>query len=111
MLLEIDSHRSRLEPGKNLVYLNHLAAAPWNRPSIQNPATSRGVGTALFTLAVERSVSLEYKGRVGLHSLPRVEKFYKQIGMIDFGINANKQNFKYFELSTDRAIEILANCE
>lgn len=111
MLLEIDYHRSRLEPGKNLVYLDYLATAPWNRPSIQNPPAYRGVGTAFFTLAVERSISLEYKGRVGLHALPRAEKFYKQLGMVDFGIDANKQNLKYFELSADRAIEILATCE
>lgn len=31
--------------------------------------------------------------------------------MVDFGIDANKQNLKDFELSTDKAIEIFANCE
>lgn len=111
MLLEIDYHRSQLEPGKNLVYLDYLSTAPWNRPSIQNPPTYRGIGTALFTFALERSVSLEYKGRVGLHALPKAEKFYKQLGMTDCGIDANKQSLRYFEISTDKAVEILANCE
>lgn len=107
MLLEIDRHRSRIDPGKSLVYLDYFATSPWNRSSLKNPPDYRGVGTALFTLALERSVALEYKGRVGLHALPRAEGFYHQLKMVDFGCDASKQNLKYFEVSVDRATEIL----
>jgi len=106
MFLECDFHHSRLEPDKNLVYVDFIATAPWNRPSIQAPPEHRGVGTALFTFAVQRSFELEYKGRVGLHSLPSAEKFYNTLKMIDFGSDDNYENLKYFELSTDEAMKI-----
>lgn len=106
MLLEIDHHHSRLESGKSLVYLDYLATAPWNRSSGDNTPDYRGIGTALFTLALERSIALEYRGRIGLHALPRAEGFYNQLQMVDFGCDASKQNLKYFELSVDGATKI-----
>jgi Acetyltransferase (GNAT) domain len=108
MILEIDYHHSRLEPGKNLVYVDYLATAPWNRPSIQDPPMYRGVGTALLMFAIKRSFDLEYKGRVGLHALPLAEKFYKKIGLVDFGADAEKQGLSYFELSVNEALKIIS---
>ena len=111
MLLELDCHRCHLDAGKNLVYIDYLATAPWNRPSIQNPPDYKGVGTALFTLAVKRSFDLDYKGRLGLHALPLAEAFYTKLGMVDFGYDSDKQNLKYFELSSDKALEIMGRCQ
>jgi hypothetical protein len=105
MILEIDCYRSRLESGKNLVYVDYLATAPWNRPSIQNPPMYRGIGTALLLLAIKCSFDLEYKGRIGLHALPLAEKFYQKIGLVNFGADAEKQGLSYFELSSDEALK------
>lgn len=106
MLLECDFHRSRLEPGKNLIYVDSLATAPWNRPSIQDPPDYKGVGVALITFAIQHSIDLEYKGRVGLHSLPDAEGFYKKLKMVDFGHDEHYQNLTYFELSIEEAMKI-----
>lgn len=107
MILELDCYRSRLEPNKSIVYLDYLNTAPWNRPSIQNPPSYKGVGTALFTLAVKRSFALDYKGRLCLHALPSAEGFYTKLKMVDFGCDPDKQNLKYFELASDKAVEIV----
>jgi hypothetical protein len=107
MLLELDCHRSRSDLGKNLVYIDYLATAPWNRPSIQKPPIYKAVGTALFTFAIKRSFDLEYKGRLGLHALPLAEGFYKKLEMVDFGCDPDKQNLRYFELTSDKALEIV----
>jgi hypothetical protein len=106
-ILELDCSRSRLESGKSLVYLDYLSTAPWNRPSIQNPPSCKGVGTILFNFVISRSIDLEYKGRVGLHALPGAENFYIKQNMISFGRDPEKQNLAYFELSRDEASKIL----
>ncbi|MEL6606413.1 MAG: hypothetical protein AAFP20_24720, partial [Cyanobacteria bacterium J06614_10] len=31
MFIELDMHRSRIDEGKNLVYVEYLSTAPWNR--------------------------------------------------------------------------------
>jgi hypothetical protein len=107
MILEIDCHRSRVESGKSIVYVDYLATAPWNRPSIQDPPMYRGVGTALLMFAIKRSCDLEYKGRIGLHALPLAEKFYKKIGLVGFGADTEKQGLSYFELSANESLKII----
>jgi hypothetical protein len=107
ILLELDCYRSRCESGRSLVYVDFLATAPWNRCSIQNPPSYKGVGMALVTYAVKRSFDLGYKGRLGLHALPLAEAFYAKLGMVDFGLDAGKENLKYFELPSDKAEEFI----
>ena len=101
MMLELDSHRSRLELGKSIVYVDFLATAPWNRRSIQNPPDYKGVGSVFFQFAILRSHELEYQGRVGLHALPKAVDFYTKLGMKSFGPDSEKQNLHYFELSRE----------
>lgn len=101
MMLELDSHRSRLEPGKSIVYVDFLATAPWNRRSIQNPPDYKGVGSVFFQFAILRSHELEYQGRVGLHALPKAVDFYTQLGMQNFGPDPEKQKLHYFELGRE----------
>ena len=108
MLLELDFHRSRLEPGKSLIYIDYLVTAPWNRPSIQNPPLYKGVGSSLFSFAIKRSLDIGYKGRLGLHALPLAEKYYLKLGMDDFGSDSEKQDLKYFELTSGKALEIIS---
>ena len=97
MLIETLGHRSWLEPNRRIVYVHSLATAPWNRPSIQNPPWYRLSGTVLLLFARQRSEELGYKGGVGLHALPDAEDFYRRLGMIDGGQDAEKDNLTYFE--------------
>jgi hypothetical protein len=102
MMIEIDCHRSRHEPDKSIVYVDFLATAPWNRPSLESPPQFRGVGSVLFDFARQRSRDLEYQGRLGLHSLSRAESFYLKQGMKNFGPDHEKQDLTYFELKRDQ---------
>ncbi|MEH2156524.1 GNAT family N-acetyltransferase [Nostoc sp.] len=109
MLLEIDWHRSRLKPGKNLVYIDFLATAPWNRKLIEEAQSYKHIGGNLIAFAIERSFDLGYKGRIGLHSLSRAEEFYNRLKMTNFGEDIDKQKLKYFELSEEEARKIMAS--
>jgi hypothetical protein len=77
-------YESNLGERKPLLYINYLAAAPWNRPGfsrVQNPTapeTLAKVGTAMILRAVVLSHQLGLAGRVGLHPLPPAVAFYLQ---------------------------------
>ncbi|MEH2393829.1 MAG: GNAT family N-acetyltransferase [Nostoc sp.] len=68
----------------------------------------KGVGSSLLKFAIEHSFYLDYKGRLGLHSLPGAENFYRKFGMVDLGYDSNKQGLRYFEISSDQAEKILS---
>ncbi len=105
-LAQIDLTRSGREltqVGKPIVYVDYLEVAPWNRPGLGVPPRLRGVGSALITAAVALSVEEDFKGRIGLHSLPQADSFYCKIGMIDLGQDAAYQNLKYFEMTAECA--------
>ena len=55
------------------------------------------MGSALLRFARFRSEELGYGGLVGLHSLPAAQMFYRKMGMIDGGADAEKENLTYFE--------------
>lgn len=108
MLIETQQHRSRITPGQPLVYVEALATAPWNRLAIIRPPELRGVGTALLLFARQRSLQLGYGGRVGLHALPRAERFYERQRMSRFDPNPEDypdledKPLTYFEYATMR---------
>lgn len=105
-LAQVDLSKSAREPnqaGKPLVYLDYVEVAPWNRPEFGRPPRLRGVGSALLTAAVALSEEEGFKGRIGLHSLPQADAFYRKIGMIDLGPDAACQNLRYFEMTAERA--------
>lgn len=95
--------REANQRGKPLVYLDYLEVAPWNRPDLGSAPRLRGVGTALITAAVALSEDEGFKGRLGLHSLPQADNFYRKIGMTDLGQDASYQNLRYFEMTSEQA--------
>lgn len=109
MLLETDSKFARLpgQIGKPLVYVVFLAAAPWNLPALVRRPRFRGVGTMLMRAAVEMSVELGFKGRVGLHSLLQSERFYECLGMTTLGHDPDKENLTYHEMTPEQAAAFL----
>ncbi|KYC38143.1 hypothetical protein WA1_37995 [Scytonema hofmannii PCC 7110] len=103
MMIEVEMHGSQIMRGKRLVYVDGIASAPWNRLEIQNPPKLRGVGSTLLMFARSRSLELGYEGRVGLHSLPRAEKFYDNQGMLDLGKDNDYEDLIYFEYEVWRS--------
>ncbi len=89
-----------LQLGSPLVYVHFLATAPWNDREIATVPRYEGAGVLLLRAAVERSEDLGYKRRLGLHSLPQAEGFYRdKCLMADLGVDATKQ-LRYFEFTS-----------
>ena len=97
MLIEVRFHRSQVNPNRRVVYVQSLATAPWNRPSIQTPPDYRTVESTLLRFAQHRSFELGYGGLVGLHALPEAEAFYERMGMMDCGEDPDMDDLTYFE--------------
>jgi hypothetical protein len=109
MLLKTDGHFAQLpnQERKPLVYVPYLATAPWNQRELNNSPKFSGVGTVLMRAAVMASLEAEFKGRVGLHSLPKAEGFYECHGFQCLGVDLQKDNLKYYELSPEAAAEFM----
>lgn len=91
------------QASKPLVYIEYLEVAPWNRPDLGRSFRFSGVGSALLTAATALSYQEGFKGRVGLHSLPQADDFYRRCGMTDLGQDAAYQNLRYFEMTIEQA--------
>lgn len=105
-LAQIDltrSARAAEHVGKPIAYLDYLEVAPWNRPDLGRPARLKGVGTALLTAVVALSDDEGFKGRIGLHSLPQSDAFYRRMGLADLGPDAAYQGLRFFEMTAERA--------
>ena len=95
-------YHTRIAPtGRELVYLEFVEIAPWNW-RLSQPAQEprlKGIGSQLFELAVRWSDDLGFHGRIGLHSLPQADAFYRgHCGMTEFGSDPGYHNLRYFEL-------------
>lgn len=89
---------------KELVYVEFLATAPWNRAELDCTPKFRGVGRALVLAAVELSLQEEFRGRVALHSLPQADEFYRvKCGMTPLGTDAKYESLTYFEMTPEQA--------
>jgi hypothetical protein len=109
MLLSL-VYRSRIEPGQHIVYVDRLAAAPWNRKSKIVAQRLRPVGLLLIRHAIGTSLSEGFCGRVGLHSLPGAVSFYRdRIAMKSFGPEPAHEDLEYFELSAAQAQKEIAH--
>ncbi|OGL15862.1 MAG: hypothetical protein A3F92_09465 [Candidatus Rokubacteria bacterium RIFCSPLOWO2_12_FULL_71_22] len=100
-------HPTRLAPvGRDLVYVEFVETAPWNwQPSgIGQGPLFKGTGLQLVELAVRWSEDLDFRGRVGLHSLPQADSFYRgACGMSDLGPDPKYRQLRYFELDESHA--------
>jgi GNAT superfamily N-acetyltransferase len=99
-------HSSQL--GKDLVYIPFISTAPWNDIHLVAEPKYRGAGSLLMSKAIEHSIELEYKGRLGLHSLPQAEAFYRDAcQMIDLGLDQAHEDLRYFEFTPELAENFL----
>ncbi len=96
--------RIERERGKPLGYVEYLENAPWNRPELAGAPRYRGVGSILLRAAVELSLQEEFKGRIGLHSLPQADRFYRDTcGLTDLGPDSAYDSLRYFEMTPEQA--------
>jgi hypothetical protein len=102
-------HKARMadQAGKDLIYIEFLENAPWNRRHMQSeqPRFS-GVGSLLIRAAIEFSRTEGFKGRIGCHSLPQSNGFYANVcGMTDLGVDTAYQSgtMRYFETTPEQA--------
>jgi hypothetical protein len=105
-LAQVDLTKVAREPsqaGKPLVYVQYVEVAPWNRPELGGTPRLRGVGSALITSAITLSEEEGFKGRLGLHSLPQADNFYRRCGLTDLGPDEANQNLRYFEMTVEQA--------
>jgi hypothetical protein len=93
---------------KPIVYVDYLENAPWNRSELGQTARYRGVGSALMAAAATLSIDEGFKGRVGLHSLPQADDFYRNTcGMTDLGPDKAYQGLRYFEMTAEQSQKFL----
>jgi len=104
LVSDLQSARIQAQFGKPIVFVEFLATAPWNRPEIQTPPKYRGVGMVMVAAAVELSWDLGYRGRIGLHALPKAEVFYRErCKMSELGKDRAHQGLMYYEMTDNQA--------
>jgi hypothetical protein len=94
--------------GTPVAYVDYVETAPWNLKIPSLPPRFIGVGTVLIAEAIRLSLELGLEGRLGLHSLPQAEGFYRsRCRMTDLGSDSQYFDMTYFEFSGQQAIEWL----
>lgn len=111
MILDtLKNARIASQKNKDLIYIEYLENAPWNRRHVLGGQVRfAGVGTLLLRAAIELSREEGFKGRLGLHSLPQSNHWYaNKCGMTDLGIDVGYQNLRYFEMTPRQADAFIA---
>lgn len=104
MMMINNAGYSRLHLGKELVYIEFVATAPWNRKEICDPRKHGGVGEIFVETAIRLSLEYELEGRIGLVSLPGAEGFYRDVvKMTEIGPDPHHQDLIYFEATPNQA--------
>lgn len=106
LMLTSDFRSARLAAqfGKPLVYIEFVVTAPWNRSEVQRPPRYSGVGGVFVDAAILLSLDSSFRGRVGLHSLPQAEGFYREAcGMSEMGSDSAHEELMYFEMTEEQA--------
>ena len=94
-------------PKDQLIYIDFLATAPWNRRKLVADPAYGGCGRIMVETAVALSLEEEMGGRIGLHALVGAEAFYElKMGMTDLGPDEQYHGLRYFEVSNARATEM-----
>ena len=99
MVVSIEKNGSRLEPWSDLIYIEYLIVAPHNRPPLRELP---GLGGVMVRTAAQLSHEVALSGRVGLHSKPEAEAFYRdKLGMISVGYELTADgSLLFFEWGT-----------
>lgn len=97
------------QKGRELAYVELLATAPWNRPKFNPQPLYKGVGRVLIGSVISLSADLGFRGRIGLHSLPDSESWYRsEAGFTDVGYDPAKR-MRYFEMTEAQATAFISS--
>jgi hypothetical protein len=110
MVANTTTKRCRIDSqkDKHLVYVEFIENAPWNRKELFDQPRYRGIGSVLMRAAITLSQEEDFKGRIGLHSLPQANSFYANTcGMTDLGIDPNYEGLRYFEMTPEQAVAFI----
>jgi hypothetical protein len=100
--------RIESQKGKPLVYVDYLATAPWNSADVVAEPIYAGVGKVLIRAAIQLSIEEELQGRIGLHSLPQAESYYRDsCKMTDLGEDKAYYGLKYFETTPEQSASFM----
>ena len=111
MMIKTAGCAARLRPdaGRPLIYVDYIEVAPWNLRALTDTPRFGAVGLRLIEAAVRVSMDEGFHGRVGLHSLPQSEAFYRDSClMMRLGADTSYQNLSYYELTREKAVEFLS---
>ena len=79
-------------------HIDFIATAPWN----YNYGKMRGIGEGLIYYTIKMSTYVGLNGEFILNALPKAEKFYENIGMVQTGL-INSEGLKEYFMSKDNA--------
>jgi hypothetical protein len=100
--------RIESQKGKPLIYIDYLATAPWNSADVIAEPIYAGVGKVLIRAAVQLSLEDELQGRIGLHSLPQAESYYRDnCKMTDLGQDKAYYGLRYFETTPEQSASFI----
>ena len=101
--------RSEADRGKPVLYVDFLEVAPWNWRLVEIAQEPRFkvAGTVLLRHAVQQSVQEGFHGRVGLHSLPQAEGYYRACGMEAMAGTSDPEGLRWFEFTRQAAESFL----
>ena len=100
--------RRPFKQGSPLIYVERVAIAPWNYEQfltkLGQKARFRRCGSVFIRAAIQASIESGCEGRLGLHSLPDAEEFYRNVcKMEDMGIDPVHEGLHYFEMTSVQA--------
>ena len=99
MLISVQFGRLPTQRGRELVYVELVSTAPWNRSKLVKDPRYKGVGIALLGTAITKSVELGFSGRIGLHSLQQSESWYQGIEELTDVDYDTAKKMRYFEMT------------
>lgn len=104
-MLDADRHQATLPPdkGKPMMYIEFIEVAPWNSPFFVSQRRFTPVGPRLMEATIRLSELEGFHGRIGLHSLPQSEEFYRRCGMTMLELDPDKENLRYCEMNREQA--------
>lgn len=99
---------SRMD-GEQIFYIDYVASAYWNRDRPNYIKQFGSVSRILIAHAACFAINtLGYRPGFCLHSLPTAEGYYRFLGMIEYDVDVQKENLRYYEAPPEVAGKLAA---
>jgi hypothetical protein len=112
MSVRMGRGESQVTPGADVVYIEYVGVAPVHQAPPLGRRLIAGLGTTLVVVAIGLARACGAEGRVGLHSKPEVEDFYRRLGFDELGPDVTEDGtWLYFEMTPARAMLLVPPTE